>query len=521
MPRLVRSLEFVVRRLKTTYYKLPTTNWRQRRQGFTIIELLIVITIIAILSTIGFIGGGNVLSRIRDSHRIADVNAIKVSLEGFYEKNNKYPPLGAAYQPYKEEFFTSDQPQPWIPEIVPAYSQYLPKDPKQTAQNTLIRLAENILEKLEIGSALAVHENPLMNIDSGTYIGTGIDNKKITLGFKPDMVLIKGPPSHSVIRTSTMAGDSSKHLASPFVTFANAIKSLDNEGFTLGTDPSVNCPPGSNPPGCPLAVTTYYYLAVGQKDGQFAAVSYQGNGTDQNISVGFAPDMVFLFSGSADEPTLGAVWRTSDMTAGKSQPMDLALADNMITAFGLDGFSVGADNDVNKLGITYHAIAIKSSGAFNVLTYKGNNIDDRIITGAGFKPDSVWIKGDLNTAGSLRFEDHSGTLSSVFDNNSDSTNWIKALELGGFKVGNSGVVNGVGSGGCPPDCIDYFAAVWKETTFGAPQYFYLYNVSADRKTYNVWATLENKKDPGIYDHTTAACKAIPPVDGYNYCGAGF
>ena len=59
-----------------------------------------------------------------------------------------------------------------------------------------------------------------------------------------------------------------------------------------------------------------------------------------------------------------------------------------------------------------------------------------------------------------------------------------------------------------------------------PRYIYLYSVSQDKSSYNVWATLENSKDPRIYNNTNAQCKDppnTPPPDanGQNYCGAGF
>ena len=53
----------------------------------------------------------------------------------------------------------------------------------------------------------------------------------------------------------------------------------------------------------------------------------------------------------------------------------------------------------------------------------------------------------------------------------------------------------------------------------APPFLYLYHVSADRRTYNVWAWLENPKDPRIYTHPEAQCKTTPPLPGYNFCGA--
>ena len=50
--------------------------------------------------------------------------------------------------------------------------------------------------------------------------------------------------------------------------------------------------------------------------------------------------------------------------------------------------------------------------------------------------------------------------------------------------------------------------------------FYLYYVPIDRRSYQIWAVLENEKDPRIYTHPEAACKYTPPpqAQGHKYRG---
>ncbi|GEM_PF-3188833 len=52
MPSLVRSIELVVGRIKSTYYLLHTTHWRRRRLGFSLIELLIVISLFGLAASL-------------------------------------------------------------------------------------------------------------------------------------------------------------------------------------------------------------------------------------------------------------------------------------------------------------------------------------------------------------------------------------------------------------------------------------------------------------------------------------
>lgn len=61
--------------------------------GFTLVELLVVITIIAILSVVGVTVFGGVQSKARDARRKADVDSISKALEVNFNvaKDGKYP----------------------------------------------------------------------------------------------------------------------------------------------------------------------------------------------------------------------------------------------------------------------------------------------------------------------------------------------------------------------------------------------------------------------------------------------
>ena len=64
---------------------------KKQRQAFTLVELIVVITILAILWTIAFISLQWYSKTARDSTRISDINNIKISLELFSVDTNKYP----------------------------------------------------------------------------------------------------------------------------------------------------------------------------------------------------------------------------------------------------------------------------------------------------------------------------------------------------------------------------------------------------------------------------------------------
>lgn len=70
-------------------------------RGFTLIELMIVVAIIAILSTIGLTVYSGIQRGARDSKRQTDIQELQKALEQYYAINRTFPPnlstLGATY----------------------------------------------------------------------------------------------------------------------------------------------------------------------------------------------------------------------------------------------------------------------------------------------------------------------------------------------------------------------------------------------------------------------------------------
>jgi general secretion pathway protein G len=66
------------------------------RKGFTLIEMLIVVAIIAILAGSVLVGLGPVQRQGRDSRRIADLRQVQNALELYYNKCGYYPGDAAA-----------------------------------------------------------------------------------------------------------------------------------------------------------------------------------------------------------------------------------------------------------------------------------------------------------------------------------------------------------------------------------------------------------------------------------------
>lgn len=108
-----------------------------KRNGFTLFELLVVISIIAVLSAIGMTVFGNVQASARDAKRKQDLQAIATALELYYQKNSRYPWTQTSDGLTAWE--NSSQAQPWLRDyfvtpipLTPNFIQDLPVDPKNT-----------------------------------------------------------------------------------------------------------------------------------------------------------------------------------------------------------------------------------------------------------------------------------------------------------------------------------------------------------------------------------------------------
>lgn len=63
-------------------------------KGFTVLELLVVITVIAILATIVIVSYSGIQERARDSERDSHVTQLKIAMEKYFADNSQYPSCG-------------------------------------------------------------------------------------------------------------------------------------------------------------------------------------------------------------------------------------------------------------------------------------------------------------------------------------------------------------------------------------------------------------------------------------------
>ena len=268
-----------------------------------------------------------------------------------------------------------------------------------------------------------------MRLVTGSYVGSGVDGRQIAgIGFQPDIIIIRAATNQAgVIRTSTMSGDRAKILGDTGALSSGCIQSLDADGFTVGTDDTVNA-----------WGNAYYWVAM--KTGSDLQIgSYVGNGSDNRsiTGVGFQPVWVITL-GDGDD----SVFRPGPLAGDNSYLMTGAgTIANRIQALEANGFQVGSNVNVNESGTTFHYIAWAASSQVSAGSYTGNGVDNRPIAGVGFQPEVAWVKRSGTRVSVWRPASLSGDASLFWDGTTLGSNRIQALEPDGFQVGNDQTVN--------------------------------------------------------------------------------
>lgn len=117
-----------------------------KQRGFTIVELLIVIVVIAILAAISVTAYNGIQQRARDSQRASDTAMLTKALELFYIDNGRYPQISgsgsttinAGWSTTADSSWTTANAQtaPFYSSLtaalVPKYLAALPRDPIST-----------------------------------------------------------------------------------------------------------------------------------------------------------------------------------------------------------------------------------------------------------------------------------------------------------------------------------------------------------------------------------------------------
>ncbi len=108
-----------------------------QKSGFTLLELLVVIAVIGILSSVLLFAVNDARAKSRDAERIRTLHEIKTAIELFYHEHGRYPLCnGKIFCTTKTTpigyYLSSEYDAMNQMEMVPKYIPRIPNDPKQT-----------------------------------------------------------------------------------------------------------------------------------------------------------------------------------------------------------------------------------------------------------------------------------------------------------------------------------------------------------------------------------------------------
>ncbi len=273
----------------------------------------------------------------------------------------------------------------------------------------------------------------------GAYYGNTIDNVDIgRLPFQANMVAIKGvTTAAAVFRTSSHSDDLTSYFQGTAET-ANIIQRFNTDGFQIGTNASVNS-----------SIIVYHYF--GFKNGSnFSVGSYDGNGTTQDINVGFQPDYIWIKHPST---TIG-VERGSELAADQDGVFPftaLGKQTSSITAITSTGVTLSSSSYVNQASTNgYKYVAWRTNSTpvtpiFQMQTggFVGNG-DALVFDNLGFTPDLVMVKAATTAGGGAVFRSSSmiDNVDAFFINRANGAGGI-TLDTNGFRLmgGNVNSVN--------------------------------------------------------------------------------
>lgn len=132
-----------------------------KRPGFTLIEVMIVVAIVVILAILAMFMLTNNLAKSRDGKRKADIDRIKIAFEDYYGDQNTFPPETILSNCGSDEF------KPYLPNI--------PCDPKTKKPYCYIYDTDNGGQNYRILSSLEYEDDPIIEElnchNEGVYCG--------------------------------------------------------------------------------------------------------------------------------------------------------------------------------------------------------------------------------------------------------------------------------------------------------------------------------------------------------------
>ncbi len=109
---------------------------KNKRSGFTIVELLIVIVVIGILAGLVIVTFNGIQQKGRNTERTTDIKAIEAQIEAYNSQNGRYPTLA--------NLNDNDGDTSWVGQNLKGLKREALRDPKQTGYTMAGAPAQNV-----------------------------------------------------------------------------------------------------------------------------------------------------------------------------------------------------------------------------------------------------------------------------------------------------------------------------------------------------------------------------------------
>jgi uncharacterized repeat protein (TIGR01451 family) len=303
----------------------------------------------------------------------------------------------------------------------------------------------------------------------GLYVGNGLDDRDVTgVGMQPEYVLVKkrDAGNGAIQRPVSLAGDIALSVRNGF-TVADAVQAFLPDGFQVGTETSVNETayvydwfafrnPSATAADLELAMAVNDTVPI-ESDTLTYTVTLRNNGPDGASGVqviDLLPAGLTYISDVSSQGTytdVTGLWDVGVVTSGDSATLDLLAAVDLGTVdMTIDNaafVSAAQQADPDTTNNAANAIITVGPTELRVVSgsYTGDGVAGRAITGLGFQPDVVIVKGDTTESAILKSSSMPGDASKTIGSKSAiSPNMIQTLDPDGFTVGASGRVNAPG-----------------------------------------------------------------------------
>jgi hypothetical protein len=304
---------------------------------------------------------------------------------------------------------------------------------------------------------VSFRQHPLGGFTQGSYDpstpGVGVNGFQVDTGFLPANVIVKNATSNTAGNRNPLFsitqnyGNQSNYIGVANASITNAVTSLNNNGFTLGTSNLVN-----------NSSDTFYWMAFERStsppntNGSFdmASGTYTGNGTSQSITgLSFAPDLVIIKNTTSNTHMVFSTKMMPNNTTFQFANATGSVTGG-ITSLNSDGFSVGNNALVNTNGNVYSWIAFgnaynpithSGSAEFMIGAYVGNGITDRQIDGLPNTLNMLTVKRVGNSAGAWKTSENSINQAMYFGANAFVNNVLLELGADFFEFSANNIVN--------------------------------------------------------------------------------